>query len=760
MTAMSCACSNPLFGFRASLLLAACLALAISASPVPAQTQQDPWVIVLRAIAEAEDALQRNEPQLAESRYRTALQEGWMLLGALEVTENNLEAARSAYEAAAASAVETRLAKLSIATIDIKAGHPDKAISPLRLIISMNSLDHQARNLLARALATNGQVAESIQELEELRILFPQDLENLYTLAAAYLNHEDLEKAEPLLNELAVQRPIPQTHVLIGRTYRDFDHWDHARRSLGKALEMDPQVRRAHFYLGTVEIFERGHQGLKEAQAHFEIELQLAPGDPMSSTYLGMALVEDRREEEAIPYLEAASRHPVTERQASHYLGLAYLRVGRATEAVDYLRQSLELTTLSPDDSFKDLYDRRISQIAQIHYQLGLAFRQTGDQEQAAVHFRAAEEFRESQTQDSRERLQRFLEDEPQDQTQDELVSPLESTAVAHLDPQGRRELRGDLATRLAQVYLNLGVMQTRAKHVARAGDLFARAAELDPGFPQVQYALGVARFNSGQFDLATEPLTRALERDPANAEIRRMLALAWLNSDHYASAVELLKNDQERKSNRSLQYAYGIALVRSGRAIEAQRIFADLLIKYPDWAELSVVLGQAYAQQDEYGKAVESLEKAIALDPDVAEAHLTMGEIYLRQGELEASEKELRAELVAHPQDLRAQQLLAMVLDLAGKSEEALELLRALLDKRPQSADARYLMGKILLAEGDAERAQIQLESAARLAPDDPEAHYQLGLALQRLGRPEEAKREFETFQALKRSKNSGGSQ
>ena len=760
MTAMSRGRSKPTLGNRASLLLIGFLALVDPAAPILAQTQPDPSLIVLRSIAEAEEALKGNEPQLAESRYRTALQEGWMVLGALAVADNDLEAARTAYEAALASAVETRLANLSLATIDIRAGRPEEAISPLRLIISMNSTDYQARNLLARALAAHGQVAESIQELEEVRLLFPEDLENLYTLAAAYLNHENLEAAEPLLKELAVQRPIPATHVLIGRTYRDFDHWDHARQSLDKALEMDPQARRAHFYLGTVEIFERGHEGLQDAQGHFEAELQLEPDDPMSNTYLGMALVEDRREEEAIPYLEAAALHPGTERQASHYLGLAYLRVGRAAEAVDLLRRSLELTKLSPDDSFKDLYDRRMSQIAQIHYQLGIALRQMGDQEQAAIHFRAAEEYRESQTQDSRDRLQRFLEDEPQEQAQDALARPLEARSVAHLDPQGRNELRSNLATRLAQVYLNLGVMQTQAKHVARAGDLFARAAELDPDFSQVQYVLGVARFNSGQFDLATQPLARALELDPGNAEIRRMLALAWLNSDQYENAAELLKDDEERKSNRSLQYAYGIALVRSGRAIEAQRIFADLLIKYPDWAELNVVLGQAYAQQDEYPRAVESLEKAIELDADVAEAHLTLGEIYLRQGELEASEKALRAELEDHPLDLRAQQLLAMVLDLAGKHEEALAILEALLERRPQSADARYLMGKILLAEGDAERAQIQLKSATRLAPEDPEAHYQLGLALQRLGRPEEAKREFETFQALKRGKSSGESE
>ncbi len=683
-----------------------------------------------------------------------------MLLGALEVAENDLVAARAAYEAAVVSAVETRLPRLALAAIDIKTGNPGEAITPLRQMISMNSMDHQARKLLSQALAANGQTAESLQELEELRVLFPEDIENLYLLGSAYLKRDQIEEAKSLFTELAEKRSIPQTLVLIGRTYRDYEYFDHARQALKQALEVDPEVRRAHYYLGTIEIFEFEHRGLDDALALFEAELQLAPEDPMANLYLGMALVESRREAEAVPHLEVASRHTATERQALQYLGLAYLRAGRAADAVRPLQRSLELTELTSAGTQTELYDRRLTQIAQIHYQLGRAYREVGDEESSAVHFAAAEENREAQTEDSRERLQRFMGDDSDDQAEDALGPPLESKSVDHLSPRERQELQVDLEKRLTQTYLNLGVLLTQAKHIERAGDLFAQAAALDPDFPQVQYALGVARFNSGQFSQATEPLAQALELDPANAELKRMLALAWLNSDKYAEAAELLKDDSERKFNRSLQYAYGLSLVRSGRTVEAQRIFADLLIKYPDWPELNVVLGQAAAQQDDYPAAIESLQKAIELQPDVAEAHLTLGEIYLRQGDLDAAEKELRAELANYPQDLRTQQLLAMVLDLAGKSEEAMELLEVLVEKTPQSADARYLMGKILLAEGDAQRAQIQLESAARLAPEDPEAHYQLGLALQRLGRTEEAKREFATFQSLKKAKSSGDSQ
>ncbi len=736
------------------------LTLLLLAAVTRAQSVQEVTAPVLRSMVEAEAALQAQELQLAESLYRGALLEGLLLLGALETAEHNLEAAQAAYETAEVSASETLRPRLLLATVHLMQGQPSESILLLRKILGRDSTNLEARRLLAQALAANGQLGESVQELEELRVLYPNDLENLYLLGSAYLNQERPEAAEEPLNELARRHPLPQTYVLIGRTYRDFDQFDMAREALQQALKMDPGVRRGHYYLGTVEVYDRGQEGLAEAMAHFQAELEIAPEDSMSNLYLGMALVEERREEEAIPRLEIASRYAGNERDALQYLGTAYLRSGRVAEAVSALSRALELAESSPVEGPEDsLANYGLSQISKLHYQLGMAFRRIGDQEAAAFHFDAAEKSKALEAEDSRDRLRRYLEEELRDRPRQTFGSPLETTAIKNLDDQSRLELRALLSYRMAQAYLNLGVMQAQQGEFSRAGDLFQQAIELDPDFPQAQASLGVSRFNSGQFALATEPLSAALMDDPGNAQLQRMLALAWLNSDNYDRAAELLRDDSARASDRSLQYAFGIALVRSGRATEAELVFTELLEKHQDWPELNVILAQALAQQDDFDAAISSLERAIALRPDVAEAHLTLGEIYMRQGELDEAETELRAELETDPKSLPALYTLATTLDLAGRNQEAKEVLDQLLELAPRSSNARYLLGKMLLAEGETEKAQIQLEAAARIAPTDPEIHYQLGLALQRQGRTEEARQVFETYQKLKRQDQSGGS-
>lgn len=706
-----------------------------------------------RAIAAAEEALQRGEPEIAESRYRTALLEGWLLMGSVSAINGEMESAVQAFESAQTVAVETRRARLSLAAIRILQDDADEAIRLLRSITGKDVLDLEARRLVAQALSAQGQIDESVQELEELRILFPQELETLFLLGAASLRQGEIARAEAAFAELAASKPLPQTHVLIGRTWRDFEQWDQARAALGKALELDPQTRRAHYYLGTVEVFELAQKGLADAMAHFEAELLLAPEDPGSNLYLGMALVEERREEEAISRLEAASRNPGSERDALQYLGRAYLRVGRTEEAVTALERSLALATASPTGGSQgSLLDRRLSQISQLHYQLGLAYRRLGDEESAAFHFDAAEESKAVETEDSRERLRQFLENEAGNRPLQLFASPLDNPAIEALPLAERRELQRTLIERLAQAYVNLGVLKTRGERLSEAADLFEQAVELAPGFTQAQYSLGVARFSSGQFEAAIAPLSRALESDPGNGQLRRMLALAWFNVRDYGKAAELLETDPLRATDRSIQYTYGIALVRSGRGGEAEEIFAELLTQHPDWPELNVVLGQAFAQQDAFESAIEVLRQAITARANVPEAHATLGEIYMRQGELDKAEQELRTELDYFPDDLRTRFILATVLDLAGQPDEALEVLESILESSPRAANARYLKGKILLAQGEAEQAQVQLEAASRLSPEDPETHYQLGLALQRLGRVDEARSAFDTYQRLKR--------
>jgi tetratricopeptide (TPR) repeat protein len=707
-----------------------------SAQPNPAEALD-------RTLAAAEAALRDRELQLAESRYRALLFEAWMTLGELHVVAGRLEPARDAFRHASTSVVESAPAFQSLALVQLQLGQVREAVSLLTTLAARNRDDLETRRLLAQALVASGAAEEAVQMLEEAHAAAPADPELAFLLATGYLHVKKVAAAEQMFARVAAARPIPQTYVLIGRTYRDFRLYDRARAALETALKKEPRTPRAHYYLGTAAVMEEGLLGVDSAIREFREELTLVPDDPAANLKLGMALVETRRTTEALRPLEIATRGAPGSADAWHYLGRCLRALGRPADALAALRRSLELSQGSRTDPVR---------LRNLHYQLAVTLRATGATEEAAVHFAEAERASAERSDADRENLTKYLSDTANDSDAGEAAVsvPLESGFSA-FSPAQRADLEGRATTALARAYVNLGVMHAQAQRFARAAELFEQAAAVAPSFPQVQYSLGVAYFNAQQHGKAVAPLERALATDPGNADMQRMLALASLNSEQYEKAASLLAADPRRDSDPSLLYAYGVALIRSDRAAEAEAVFERLLAAHGATPELRVVLGQAHAQQGDYDSAIAELQGALTQKPDVAEANATLGVIYLKQGKLPEARAVLRAELQAHPGDEQAAHTLATVLDLEGEQQEAIAVLRSVIGARPDFADARYLLGKILLARGAADEAAEQLEAAARLAPEDANIHYQLAQTYRKQGRIDLADRQFEIYQRLK---------
>lgn len=702
-----------------------------------------------RTIASAESNLRLGEFQIAESEYRIALMHGWMTLGAVDVAAGRLPEARDAFARAASSAVENRVALQSLAIVQVQTGEGDLAIDTLTRMVSASPRDVQLRLTLAQALVATGRPEQAAQEIDEAAGIEPDDPELQFALASGYLRVKKPQAAEALFARVAAARPVPETYVLIGRTYRDFQQYDRARAALQRALKMNPRVARAHYYLGTSAILEEGVVRLEEAIGEFRKELEIAPNDPLATLRLGVVLVEARRYDEARPLLDRAIKVPSPSYDVWLYLGRCQLAQGQADDAVVSLRQALELAAKVPAAPGATDVRRR-----SVHYQLATALRATGATAEAETQFAEAQRLSTAQAASERDQLARFMADAG-DAASSSL--PLGIAGFDALGESERNDLRKRLQTTLARVYFNLGIVQAQASRFDRAAEHLERAAALDSSFPQLQYSLGVAYFNAAQYDKAVPALTQASTAEPQNADVRRMLALAALNAGDYAKAADLLRTDPALPKDPSLQYAYGLSLVRSDRTDEAEKIFSRVLSEHPDVPELNVVLGQIHAARGDYDAAVVSLRRALELRPTVPEANASLGDIYMRQGKFADAAAALRAELAANPANIQARTTLATVLDLDGRSDDALRELRAIVAARPNHADARYLFGKILLARGDAAAALNHLEVAVRAAPGDANIHYQLGQAYQRLGRTELAAAAFESYQRLK-AKQRGG--
>jgi tetratricopeptide (TPR) repeat protein len=728
-------------------LVAVAASIVVTTALVRAQTS-DPLVALTTAMASAEEALRGGEPQIAESRYRDVLQLGWTLTGLLRSAARDWPGARDAFARAAKATVSPSPALQALATAYLQEGKPREAIDTLTPLALARPGDADIRRRLAQALVLNGQPEQAVQELEEAHGANPADAELTFQLASGYLRLGRIERAAALFAELARARPQAETHVLIGRAYRDASQFDRARTSLEQALTLNPRVRHAHYYLGTAAVMSEGVAALDEAIRQFTAELQVAPGDPVATLRLGMALTEAQRPADALSALEAVTRSPTAPADAFQYLGRCQNALKRWPDAIASLNEALARSKGPGADP---------SRLRSIHYQLGVALREAGRPDDAERAFGEAERLAAERAETARDRLARYVSDAPDPRATIDPALLQESSPVAGLSDRAQADLSRAVTTALARAAFNLGVLHAQAQRFARAAEFLETTSELAPDFPRLSYTLGVTYFNLAQYAKAVAPLQRALTESPADGTVRRMLALSELEAERYAEAAALLEADPQREQDASLQYAYGVALVRSDRAADAERIFGELLAKHQDSAEVTLVLGMAQAQQGDLDAAATSLERALTLQPDIAEAHATLGLIHLKHGRLPEAETELRAELAKHPANIRATQTLATVLDLRGQRDEAVVVLRRVLATRPDFANARYLLGKILLSQGHGADAVAELEAAAKIAPEDANVRYQLGQAYQKTGHPDLAAEQFEAFRRIKDQRRGG---
>ncbi len=698
------------------------------------------------AMASAEAALKEKKPDVAEIRYNSALRDGWLILGALDLAEAQPRAAQEAFRDAAGLDGADARAIQALASVDLSLGETDEAVEILTRLVQKDPKEAPIRRLLAQALVRAGDTQRAVAVLEQARSVAPEDLELAYDLATGYLHLGNAAAAEPLFRQILKERPIAQTHVLIGRACRDAGDDERARAELLEALRLDPRARHAHYYLGTILVTKwQGGAPLEEAINEFRAELKLEPEDTLANVQLGMALVELRRPEEALSPLELAAHVERPESRAWYYLGRCQLALGHPEEATAALQRALALASGE---------GAGMANLGSIENVLGQALRRLGREADAAPHFAEAERLAARGVAAARAQYQAAA---APGHERPPLAAPLvEEAPLAQLPGAAREAIRRRVVAAMARAYFNVGVVKAQAERLEDAADLFEKAAALDGSLPQVQYSLGATRFKLKQFDRALEPLGEALKEAPADATLRRLLSLAAFNLKDYSRAAELLKDDPALESDPSLLFTYGLSLVHTGRGAEAEVAFARLFHRYGDSADMNATLGQAQAQEGDLEAAIKSFTHALEISPEAAGPNGALGVIYLKQGRLAEAETALRAELRVRPGDLDSKQNLAVALEAQQRPEEAVPLLRSILRSKSPPVDAYSLLGKILLAQGDTPGALEELEAGVRRAPEDANIHYQLARAYQKQGQGDRAQKELDVFRALKARKAS----
>lgn len=668
-------------------------------------------------------AMHQKDVATARSHMQSAIRTGpnavenWMLLGEIELNQNNLDAARKSFAKAIALQPENRSARLK-----------------------------HALTALAMKDATAAR-----EDLVALRKSAPNSADLLY-LDTAFKYHEgNYQAALPGVQKLLnIQPDHVQANLLAGLIFYELKSYQQAISHLSKVVNRDPARAEARMYLASAQLISRD----TDAAYRTLIPIALSSQDPQVLAML--AEIQRRRGEsdQAIASLTEAKHlapgnaNILTRLAHMHFQagddaeGFAELQAiqdkGNKIDSADVL-QITELIKKKRLAEAMGVVNRIIQGApdnAQAYNLKGMVLISAGDTRGAYASFEKAHSLnpdaiaailnlsqldRRSNTRSkSIERLGRYVEKHP------EHAQAL--TTLAELETeQGTPKMaqkRIDQALKADAGHL--------PAHALRVNGLIS-SGQLDQALSAARTAVGVAPTNPlalslladvqyAQNDMVNAEATYAkLAQTAATPRLLYRLATAQAATGKPAAAIATLEKSRQRAPGdlETLSLLSNLRLAQKNFG-EAQKIVAELKQRFPASATGLYQEGQLLLAQGQTDSALDAYRQAHRVANDsrsVTYLHAAL----TRVGKADEANALLRNWLAQHPKDIGVYHQLAASLVQDGRSLDAIEQYRQILKQVPNDVLALNNLAALHQAEGKPGKALAYAEKAAKIAPRNP---------------------------------------
>jgi tetratricopeptide (TPR) repeat protein len=192
------------------------------------------------------------------------------------------------------------------------------------------------------------------------------------------------------------------------------------------------------------------------------------------------------------------------------------------------------------------------------------------------------------------------------------------------------------------------------------------------------------------------------------------------------------------------------VALHQQGHLAEAERLYAEVLLKAPGNVELLFNHGAVLQGLNRAGEALRQFDSVVSIRPANAAAWNGRGAALAQAGRPEQALASFERALALRPDDSRFLFNRGMVLMVLARFDAALETFDRVVATTPDYPDAWNNRGNSLKALGRFDEALSSFERAASLSPHEAGLHLNRGLALTDLARFEEALDAFDVALAI----------
>ena len=471
----------------------------------------------------------------------------------------------------------------------------------------------------------------ALEPFSKFLLIYPADIETTYLLGRSHEALGNTENAQRLYARTLELDPN-HTDVLMrsARIYRDQNDPQSALTMLTKLIGIEPTNVDAHYLSGKLYI-ELGHS--EEALDAFLETIHLDV-NRLDAHYQIVALYEQQgdidniiKRYETIIRLDSSTADPFLR------LGALYLRQGDKDSVVRVYEPGLEI---EPDHP-------------QAQYNLGIIFEERDEIQKAIKHFELANRYDDGNF-DWHFRYARLL-----DRHAETLEDYHTYAATAVEEYTKTIDLKDDYAS----AYLYRGLITRRYKQI---GDTLYRYGQI------------------------VEDFKRAIALEPNNSDAHYYLGMTYVDLDQREEAKEiLLKTLQFKKQYKAVYLQLGLIAEGEGDHAKAITHFEKELEIDPESVRAYQRLGDLYSNYStDFGRAKETLEKALALQPNHVSTLLSYASTLYYLDQLGAATEQFETVVQINPKNLTANYNLALMYEYTGKTQQAINRWKKFLELDP----------------------------------------------------------------------------
>jgi tetratricopeptide (TPR) repeat protein len=439
-----------------------------------------------------------------------------------------------------------------------------------------------------------------------------------------------------------------------------------------------------------------------------------APQMPNANPRMGIALLQQKRYEEAKEEFLRLTRTNPKSAEAFYYLGVSEMNLEDLPNAKDAFLRSLQLNPHSEN----------------AHYNLGLLLLAQKRPKEAITHFEEAAKLGPQQPESFVKLVQAYLDAGEKERA----LRSIQST-------QGRFEDNPAFQLALGKCLLSHNLPDEAQASLEKANHLV-------PSQPDILLPLADVYLHQKDTARASEVLASIEGRDSHLADYHYMRARLFFLSERKEDALqEINLASQMEPQNPIYLLTAGRFYQKYGDQQKALSVLERAAQLAPDLAEIPYSISVSYFITDDFDQAANFSARALQIDPAFDRALFLLGIGRFAQGNFVEAERSLTRALTLKPRNPFHNCFFGMLLISENRLDEALWYLQKTLTIDPSYPLAHYELGRVLERSGKYEEARAELERAIELQPDLPEAYYVLGQVYMRLGEGEKADRALAIF-------------